>query len=268
MRTTKMMGTALVMALALLAWGGMALGGQWNDFVAALNTGNVQRIQKLLNANPKLATMKDDKGWTGLHVVVHDSKLNTVNNLAELLLAKGANPNARNNNGDTPLHLAASANSFTLVKLLVSKGADVNAKGQYGSTALHSAAFYGNKEMAEFLISKGANVNAKGQSDETPLFEGVEEEQKGMVEFLISKGANVNAKDKDKVTPLHQAVFNKGTEIAELLIAKGAEVNARDSDGKTPLYWATPHEEDEEYDIVKTPNPALMSLLRNHGGTE
>ena len=66
----------------------------------------------------------------------------------------------------TPLHLAADNGHKEIVELLIAKGADVNAKNKGGSTPLHEAK---TKEVGELLIVEGANVNAKNSLGRTPL---------------------------------------------------------------------------------------------------
>ena len=75
--------------------------------------------------------------------------------MIELLLSKGADPNVHGPNGETPLGLAAKY-SLKAVKMLVDKGADVNAKYDPGFTALHWARKTGQKEVVKFLLEKGA----------------------------------------------------------------------------------------------------------------
>jgi ankyrin repeat protein len=67
------------------------------------------------------------------------------------------------------LHYAAYGGHKEIAELLIAEGADVNAKDEDGVTPLHEAAFGGYKEIAELLIAKGADVNAKNNGGETPL---------------------------------------------------------------------------------------------------
>ena len=74
----------------------------------------------------------------------------------------------------TPLHNAAHNGHKEIAELLIAKGANVNAKMDNGFTSLHWAAIApnaheGHKEVAELLIAEGADVNAKDTFSETPL---------------------------------------------------------------------------------------------------
>ena len=73
--------------------------------------------------------------------------------------------------GMTPLHYAADEGHTEVVELLIANGADVNAKNENGWTPLHLAAYWGGKEIVELLIAAGADVNAKDMSNwiGTPL---------------------------------------------------------------------------------------------------
>ena len=103
--------------------------------------------------------------------------------------------------GETHLHHAAKYGRKEVVELLIAKGADVNAKRNNGQTPLHRAAGGGHKEVAELLIDNGADVNSKieaGQYTGTPLdwAEGVSRRdspevkasKKGIADFLRKHG--------------------------------------------------------------------------------
>ncbi|SVA93070.1 uncharacterized protein METZ01_LOCUS145924, partial [marine metagenome] len=68
-----------------------------------------------------------------------------------------------------PIHRAAAKGDLAGVQAELDKGADVNAKNDDGATPLHHAAEKGHKEIVELLINKGADVNAKNLDGKTPL---------------------------------------------------------------------------------------------------
>ncbi|TET36367.1 MAG: hypothetical protein E3J72_09015 [Planctomycetota bacterium] len=138
-----------------------------------------------------------------------------------------------------PLHLAAKNGWKDAAALLLSKGADVNAKTNNGWTPLHWAANNGHKDAAVFLIEKCADVNAKDNGGGTPLHWAAWSGHKDTAELLIEKGADVNAKANDGWTPLHNTARWGHKDAAALLIEKGADVNSRDENGKTPLDQAS-----------------------------
>ncbi len=144
----------------------------------------------------------------------------------EALIAKGADVNAQNNYGETPLF---NAKNKEIAELLIAKGADVNSRTIIGWTPLFNAK---NKEIAELLIAKGADVNAKEKDGTTPLSNAASSDSKEVAELLIAKGADVKGK------PLYMAALGGHKDVAELLIAKGADVNGNDNNGLTPLYGA------------------------------
>jgi ankyrin repeat protein len=166
-------------------------------------------------------------------------------------LANGADVNAKDVSGGTPLHYAAYSHK-EVAEMLIANGADVNATDNGGDTPLHSAA-RGHKEIVELLIANGADVNARGWRNATPLHSAVYGGHKEIVEQLIIEGADVNAKEKfTGNTPLHYAVYYSRNVIVKLLIDKGADVNARDENGETPL---------DESNTIE-----ITNLLRKHDG--
>ena len=84
-------------------------------------------------------------------------------------LAAGADVNAKDEDGETPLHYTVYKGHKEIAELLIEKGADVDAGNSFGSTPLHNAAIDGHTEIVELLIAKGADVNAKADTGWTPL---------------------------------------------------------------------------------------------------
>ena len=78
--------------------------------------------------------------------------------IVDLLIANGANVNAKNEEGGTPLHLAAEEGHQQIVELLISKNADINARDNKGKTPLDWAATWGLKETADLLRKHGGKT--------------------------------------------------------------------------------------------------------------
>ncbi|EAX99575.1 hypothetical protein TVAG_104560 [Trichomonas vaginalis G3] len=150
-----------------------------------------------------------------------------LSSLLEYLISKGADINAKTENGSTPLHYAAKEKCKEAAEILISNGADINAKDKDGWTPLHYPARYNNKETAEILISNGADINAKTENGSTPLHYAAKGKCKETVEILISNGADINAKTENGSTPLHYAAKGKCKETVEILIPNGADINAK-----------------------------------------
>ena len=171
-------------------------------------------------------------------------------------LAAGADVNAKDENGWTPLNSAAEKGRNQIVKLLIEKGADLNA-----GTPLIFAAGEGHMEVVELLIAAGTDVNTKAndQLGGTALHITANLGHKKVVELLVAAGADVNAKMLYGMTPLHFAGNNKG--IAKFLIDKGADANAKLNGG--------PHNGSTPLDVANVPNlgdPEIAALIRKHGG--
>jgi ankyrin repeat protein len=156
----------------------------------------------------------------------------------ERLLAHGAEVNAKNSSGMTPLHLAAGNGHKDVAELLLAHGAEVNAKNSSGMTPLHLAAGNGHKDVAELLLAHGAEVNAKDNFGNTPLHCATIPET-GVMQLLLAHGADVNAKEIYGFTPLHYQALCGREDSAKVLLSHGADVNAKNKEGRTPLDCAT-----------------------------
>ena len=182
---------------------------------------------------------------------LHDAALWGHKEIAELLLANGADVNAKDDDGDTPLDVAILRNDKETADLLRKHGGKTTEELEEIFHAIED----GNIEAVKQHLAAGADVNAKDNIEWTPLHMAADLGYKEIVELLLTNGADVNAKDYKGVTPLHDAALWGHKEIAELLLAKGADVNAKANDGKTPLDWAIEKNRTETAD-----------LLRKHGG--
>jgi len=180
--------------------------------------------------------------------------------MVELLISKGADIQAQENLQElTKLHMACRKGDKDVVKFLISKGAEVDRKNSSGQTPLWLAANYGHREIVELLINKGADIKevSSKRSGHNPLYIAARNGHREIVELLINKGADVNSRTRDGSTPLHIATLNGHIETAKLLVEKGADVNAKSDDGSTALSLAE-----------KTSDTEIIELLKRHGAKE
>jgi caspase domain-containing protein/ankyrin repeat protein len=140
-------------------------------------------------------------------------------------LARGADIDARDRDGDTPLHLAAIKAGPAVIAALVAAGADPNAGSTDGNTPLFNAAENGNLPAVKALLAAGGKVNARNKDGHTPLFYAIDQGHRPVVEVLLAAGADLAVRDKDGDTPLDLALYLKRDAIAGLLRAKGGRCN-------------------------------------------
>jgi len=159
--------------------------------------------------------------------------------VAELLLAKGADINAKNNNGVTPLHLAISNRRPDLADFLRQHGGQDAAPGHTPPGGIYAAAMSGNVEQVKALLQANPElVSSKDENGRTALHWAAMFNQVAVAEALLAGKADINAKDNHGLTPLHE-VSKK--EMADFLLANKAEIEAKNEEGRTPLHAAAAH---------------------------
>jgi ankyrin repeat protein/tetratricopeptide (TPR) repeat protein len=192
----------------------------------------IRRIQALIRDSPDLINAAADNDWTPLHRAAWNGQLV----VARFLLENAAKVD-QPSGGDrkTALALAAAQGHKSMVELLLAKGANANAKEQYGNTALHEAAAKGFVTVVEVLLVNKAELDGRNNSGETPLHRAASAGQAGMAETLLKRGANANAARNNGDTPLHLAAERGDVTAIRLLLKNRAEVNARNKSEMPPL---------------------------------
>ena len=183
---------------------------------------------------------RDDRGRTPLHAAARD---NSAPGVLALLLDRGADPNDRDNDGRTPLFRATRTGRKEDIGLLLDRGADATATDDAGETALHMI-WGDDAEGAALLVSRGVDVNARNDRDETPLhMMSVCAYSHDGIAFLLREGARINARDCTGRTALHWAAAEMWADGRglELLLDCGADASLRDSEGKSAADLAGEH---------------------------
>ena len=233
--------------------------------IAVINNDDPGVVALLLDHGAVIAEGEWPEGVTGLHFALSANNLG----VAQVFLDRGADIEARDNKGRTPLHYARTMEALLF---LLARGADWRATDYRGYTLLHVA---DSAEMAVKLLDLGLDVNATGGDDDsTPLHNFVLQHRlgatlaTGIPQLLLERGADVNAKTSDGSTPLHWAVISQFADLAmlTLLLDAGADVNARDGKGRTPLHEAVAERYAKMEDVGLGADPEMVALLLDRGG--
>lgn len=140
----------------------------------------------------------------------------------DALIARGADVNARTDDGWTPLMLATIKGHTEVVCRLLARGADANAKNKKGWTALMFAVSMGDIDTLRVLLDGRAEIDARDNDGKTALMQATGEKNIESLRVLVESGADVNAVDRLGETALTIAARRGYTEIVELLKKAGA----------------------------------------------
>lgn len=168
--------------------------------------------------------------------------------LVHLLLRYGANIEARDQSGCTPLHLAASRGNPAIVDILLEKGACPTAQTTDGETPLMKALDAGHWNLIKKLVSH-ETINLSTRGGWSPLHYLVDCQSGSSdlvrcgcvdnLEEFLNVGADIEATTRKGITPLHLAAEAADrSQALQHLLDREANVNARDSKGRTALFFA------------------------------
>ncbi|RKL33071.1 hypothetical protein BFJ72_g10087 [Fusarium proliferatum] len=159
--------------------------------------------------------------------------------MVRLLVDRGIDINAPDENGRTPLHLSATIGNAEITRVLCEAGAAIEATSESGHTPLQVAAMKGHAEVAGLLLDKGADIEASDNfGGFTPLGFAASMNHSAVTRLLLEKGANVEVTNQAGHTPLISATRSGSEPVTKLLLNYGARVEATDKSGGTPLIWA------------------------------
>ncbi len=163
-----------------------------------------------------------------------------------MLLEKGANVEAQNNRGETALYRAVVEGKEDAIRLLLARKANPNAKAHDGSTPLLAAVIYGRASALKALRESGGDIEVADAQGNTPLMIAAEGPRGVLnnapfVQTVLDVGAKIETQDALGRTALYRAATEGRIDAVRLLIDKKANVNARANNGMTPLLEAVVH---------------------------
>lgn len=234
----------------------------------AVKLGKMTAVKRLLNLGAKVQTA-DKQGNTPLH---YAAALPDGQEFVKLLHAKGAELNALNNEGNSPIFLSANTANFQalqelgadlkivnknnesviaaftsredkttgleLIKKAQGFGVDINVTDSYLQNALHRSIRFNSPTLSLELVKAKINLNQADSEGNTPLMLAVRNRSLYHVKLLIEQGANVNLANRFGKTALQQSIELGEEELFNLLLAAKAEINTKDTDQRSPLLTA------------------------------
>jgi ankyrin repeat protein len=216
------------------------------EFFSAIRTGDLVTVRTMLDAEPGLATAKNEQGQSPVLAAVYNGR----NDIRDALIARGV---------ALEFHEAAAAGQLERVKQLVeSNPALGQSYSPDGFPVFALAAAFGQLAVARYLFENGADVNAAATNGTgyNALTGAVASGHVEIAVWLLEKGADPNYRYGPGYTPLLAAAANGRLEIVNALLARGADLHAKANDGKTALALAE-----------ERMHPEVAALLRSRGGT-
>ena len=244
----------------------------------AASHGHTETVRYLVSL-PEVDVNQVGDDFTALHWAGQED----YHNMATVLIDAGADMDAEDENGCSPLLRASKEGCLDTVKMLLKAGADVCAADNKGATCLALAVWNGHTETVCYLLClPEVDVNRSNNSGASALHVAVFRKHSDVVGMLIDAGADVEAKS-DVVgrTPLHCACEVGEREIVRMLLKAGADLCVTDDDGDRCLALAAHHGHIEtvrylvglrEVDVnhgINEDNTALAHAgLNGHAGVE
>ncbi len=230
------------------------------DLIQAAAKGDKNLVESRISSRVKIDS-RDSNRRTPLMYAAW----NGYDDIANRLLAAGANPELRDRDGNNAFDYAASRGLVDSLHFLLQRthtnddhymeyaqiiqatyAADparlpegtgkltsVNHVNPEGQGPLHIAAGNGSLQLIDALVKRGAKVNLANNNKQTPLHWAAWNNQASVVKYLIEQGGDISATDYGGNTPLILAAQNGGTESVQQLLAKGADRYAANKEGKT-----------------------------------
>ena len=206
-------------------------------------------VKVLIDAGADIEA-QDNDGYSPLFLPSISGGVDTV----KVLLRAGADVRATDTTGNTCLMFAAHHGHIETVRtLLCMPEVGLDNPGEHGSTALHDAACQGHPDVLQALLDAGADTEAKDAEGRSVLLVASSTHEVKSVKVLVEAGAEVRATDDEGNTCLIIAAYFGYTEIVRYLLCL-SDVHDRDAEGDTALHLAA-HQK----------LPDVVKLLLEHG---
>jgi ankyrin repeat protein len=136
------------------------------SFGEACAVGDLRKVRTMLDRDPALLEQRSEDGYPPLGLAIFFRHPD----VAKFLIERGADVNAaaQNKQRVAPVHAACAVQDYATLELLLARGADPNARQEMDYTPFHDAAGRGNIEIAKLLLTHGARTNLRAADGQTP----------------------------------------------------------------------------------------------------
>jgi ankyrin repeat protein len=200
------------------------------ELFTAIRTGDVARVRELVEADPALASARDEAGLSAVLTALYHRKPEA----CEVLLAAGPELDVLD---------AAAVGRIDLLRAHVESDQDaLAARSPEGFTPLHLAAFLGGGPAVRLLLAAGMDADADQDNPARvrPLHSAVAARDHDAARALLEAGADPDPRQQGGFTPLLAAAHNDDVPMVELLLRHGADRTLAADDGRDPAAMAGP----------------------------
>ena len=196
--------------------------------VAAIKNNHFHIVDILLEAGADPSTPDLAKNTAIAVAVAHSDNTEFIQRLLDKLdeLGKKAELDTPNSRETTPLMQAISSDHVYVSQLLINEGANINAEDQFGNSPLLLAVkSTKSKVFVTMLLKEKVDIKCKKNARECPIIQASRSGNREIIEMLLDAGADINAENEFGQTALTAAVVNEDTDTAEMLLERGADPN-------------------------------------------
>lgn len=191
-----------------------------------VRAGDLPALQALAEKDPAVLAFQDGQGRSLLHGAAACGHME----MARWLIERGNRVNAVTVEMITPLMQAAQAGRIEAARLLIAKGANLEARNSKGRTALILVGRErGDVEMAGLLLDAGADINAVDGSQDTALTLAAWRGFSGLVDLLLDRGAALPAGEEQKLQLFSYSLAKGLDKLFDRLLAAGIDLSRKDS---------------------------------------
>jgi len=133
-------------------------------FIAAVYSGNLPAVKAFIEYGASVNNHTDSCRRTGLHVSLSKG----YNDIARLLIERGASPMAIDYWEHSPLDYAVPADNIEVARILIAAGADVSVARRYCFSLLSFIAKFGDPDVIGYVLDMGLDISSTGKTGKTP----------------------------------------------------------------------------------------------------